>query len=210
MKTEALNTQKLLGTPVEDQIAQLSQGDPRIDLLKGIHAGEVALPGTTERRFLATCQQSVENFSLLDLPSDVAQMILDSRAKSMQEFFDTWSESIRENAKRDKESHKRYRQKKGENTKTFDAPGARRQLRLILNHAKQSGQLDGQYYQNMMDSLQPLSPYQGPDGVESEQQEKLLERLSDIGQRLANLSQSKRGLSEPENGGVSLRSTNKV
>ena len=128
----------------------------------------------------------------------------------MQEFFDTWSESIRENAKRDKKSHKRYRQKKTENTKTFDAPGARRQLRLILNQAKQSGQLDGQYYQNMMDNLQPLSPYPGPDGVESEQQEKLLERLSDIGQRLANLSQSKKGLSEPESGGISLRSTNKV
>mgnify|MGYP001170769390 CR=1 FL=1 len=210
MNVESLNTQKLTGSIGQEAADKLPQGDPRLALLKGILSGEVAAVGTTERRFLATCQQSMDNFSLLDLPPDVAQLILDSRAQSMQEFFDTWSESIRENAKKDKKAHKRYRQKKKSNTPAFDPALARRNMRLTLTRAKDSGHISTEYHQNMMDSLQPSVGPELIDDIDREQQQKLLDRLSDIGERLAKLSHTKNGLNRPDNGGISLRSTNKV
>ena len=210
MNTEALNTLKLVNPAVEQAVAQLPKGDPRIALLKEIRSGQAANAGTTERRFLAICQQSMDNFSLLDLPPDVAQMILDSRAQSMQDFFDSWSESIRENAKKDKESHERYRQKKKSNTPAFDPALARRQLRLALVKAKDGGHISSEYQQHMLQSLQPLSGHESLDGVDQSQQHKLLSRLSDIGERLAKLSHNGKALAEPHTGGVSLRSTNKV
>jgi hypothetical protein len=44
--------------------------------------------------------------SLTNLPVEVAQQILTSRAESMQQFFETWSRSIRENAKLDDKANK--------------------------------------------------------------------------------------------------------
>lgn len=41
------------------------------------------------------------------LPFEVAQAILNSRAESSQQFFDSWSKSIAENAKADKQSAER-------------------------------------------------------------------------------------------------------
>ena len=41
------------------------------------------------------------------LPPEIAQKILESRGKAMQEFLDSWAESIRKNAKADKDAAKR-------------------------------------------------------------------------------------------------------
>ena len=210
MQTEALNSLKLSALLDNISSEKLPKGDPRLALASGIRAGEIASAGTMERRFLGLCQQSIDNFSLLDLPPDVAQAILDSRAKSMQEFFDSWSESIRENAKRDKESHKRYVNKKKDNASTFDPAKARRNLRLTLTKAKDAGHIDTAYWREATDALQPFSNHQHTDGLDRKEQEKLLSRLEDIGERLAKLSHQGKALTQPNTGGVSLRSSNKV
>ncbi len=57
--------------------------------------------------FVGLLRDSCPTIRLSDLPFEVAQMILDSRAETIQEFFESWSESLHEQAELDKEAAKR-------------------------------------------------------------------------------------------------------
>ena len=57
--------------------------------------------------FVGLLRDACPTIRLSDLPFEVAQMILDSRAETIQEFFESWSESLHEQAKLDKEASKR-------------------------------------------------------------------------------------------------------
>ncbi len=57
--------------------------------------------------FVDLLRHACPGIRLSDLPVEVAQLILDSQAKSIQEFFDSWAESIQEQAKLDKEASQR-------------------------------------------------------------------------------------------------------
>jgi hypothetical protein len=62
--------------------------------------------------YSALISPTAAGVSLRDLPADVAQKILASRAEAMQQFFDSWAESIRVNAERDKKAdQKRFLEK---------------------------------------------------------------------------------------------------
>lgn len=75
--------------------------------------GQAAQPGSAARDFLtmvmrgnAGSQPPLTSLGLLrELPPDVRQMIMDSRAVSMAEFFKSWAESIARNAREDKKAH---------------------------------------------------------------------------------------------------------
>ncbi|MCK5688050.1 hypothetical protein KAI87_02210 [Myxococcota bacterium] len=102
VQAPALNVDRLTSSA-----AGLETGDPRKTVAMGIRSGEVATKGSTEREFLSLMQESNSGFSLRDLPFDVATAILASRAEAMKDFFASWSESIEENAKLDKEAAKK-------------------------------------------------------------------------------------------------------
>ena len=68
--------------------------------------------GNGSAQFVTVLRESCPDISLRHLPVEVAQMILDSRAETMEQFFKSWSESIRENAKLDKQAAKRDRELK--------------------------------------------------------------------------------------------------
>jgi hypothetical protein len=70
-------------------------------------------------------------FNLTDLPPEIAQMILDSQAKTMEQFFESWSKSIAENAKADKEASGRAEQLKEQLDKPMDI----RRQRLLFSSA---------------------------------------------------------------------------
>ena len=72
------------------------------DIQKAIAQSEGAT-GT----FVGLLRDTCPSIRLSDLPLEVAQMILDSRAETIQEFFESWSESLHEQAKLDKEASKR-------------------------------------------------------------------------------------------------------
>ena len=57
--------------------------------------------------FVGLLRDSCPTIRLSDLPFEVAQMILDSRAETIEEFFASWSESLHEQAKLDKEASAR-------------------------------------------------------------------------------------------------------
>lgn len=84
----------------------LSRDDIRNQLV-GRPFDEIAPKGSGEYQLLGMIHQSLRStpgLSLNELPLDVAQQILSSRAETMQEFFDSWSASIRENAEKDKKA----------------------------------------------------------------------------------------------------------
>ncbi len=57
--------------------------------------------------FVELLRNACPTIRLSDLPIEVAQLILDNQAKTIQEFFDSWSESIKEQAKLDKAAAER-------------------------------------------------------------------------------------------------------
>lgn len=82
-------------------------GDARSQLV-GRRVSELAPRGTpahTVLRFTHDAMRGGE-LNLRHLPPEVAQMILDSRAATMEEFFRSWGESIRQNAELDREAEK--------------------------------------------------------------------------------------------------------
>ena len=68
-------------------------------------SGELA--GTQSGDFLKIFRSTTAEISLMDLPFEVASMILENRAATMKEFFESWSESLQEQSKLDKKAHKR-------------------------------------------------------------------------------------------------------
>ncbi|MEE8408423.1 MAG: hypothetical protein V3T05_02345 [Myxococcota bacterium] len=79
--------------------------------------------------------------SIRDLPVEVAQAILDAQAKTMEEFFRSWAESIEKNAKADEEASERAQRQKEE----LDRPHDMRRQKLIftttLNRLVQTNQI---------------------------------------------------------------------
>lgn len=77
-------------------------------LAVALRKGEAAPPGSPARGFLGLVRAANQNLdpplSIRDLPLEVAQAILDGRAKTMEEFFRSWAESIAQNAAADKEA----------------------------------------------------------------------------------------------------------
>ena len=91
------------------QAEALPVGDPRRDLV-GRPLNEIAEPGSAARQLLGSLHQTLRStpgLSLRDLPVEVAQQILESRAETMQQFFDSWSESIQHNAEQEKQATQR-------------------------------------------------------------------------------------------------------
>ncbi len=91
------------------QAESLPIGDPRRDLV-GRPLNEIAEPGSAARHLLGSLHQSLRSspgLSLRDLPVEVAQQILNNRAETMQQFFDSWSESIQHNAEQEKQATQR-------------------------------------------------------------------------------------------------------
>ena len=68
-------------------------------------SGELA--GTQSGEFLKIFRSTTADINLMDLPFEVASMILENRAATMKEFFESWSESLQEQSKLDKEAHQR-------------------------------------------------------------------------------------------------------
>ena len=102
-----------VGAPLltAEDAAGIEAGDPRRSLI-GSCAGDLATPGSASARFLDSLENHIHgspSLRLRDLPPDVAQAILDSRAESMEAFFSAWNESIERNAWLDKEAASRRR-----------------------------------------------------------------------------------------------------
>jgi hypothetical protein len=98
--------------------------------------GQAAQEGTVARDFLtmvmrgnAGSQPPLSSLGLLrELPPNVRQMIMDSQAVSMAEFFKSWAESIEHNAREDKKAHLRAMRQK----ETLNRPEVlKRQLRHL-------------------------------------------------------------------------------
>lgn len=87
----------------------LPEADPRRQLV-GRPLDQIAKPETAARQLLGMLHRSISttpDLSLRDLPFEVAQQILNSRAETMEQFFKSWSESIRLNAELDKKATKK-------------------------------------------------------------------------------------------------------
>ena len=97
--------------PSQPQIADKVQENPlsRLDTYRDLAgllvSGELA--GTESGEFLKIFRSTASEISLTDLPFEVASMILENRATTMKEFFESWSASLEEQSKLDKESHER-------------------------------------------------------------------------------------------------------
>ena len=97
--------------PSQPQIADKIQENPlsRLDAYRDLAgllvSGELA--GTESGEFLKIFRSTASEISLTDLPFEVASMILENRATTMKEFFESWSASLEEQSKLDKESHER-------------------------------------------------------------------------------------------------------
>lgn len=97
--------------PSQPQIADKVQENPlsRLDAYRDLAgllvSGELA--GTESGEFLKIFRSTASEISLTDLPFEVASMILENRATTMKEFFESWSASLEEQSKLDKESHER-------------------------------------------------------------------------------------------------------
>jgi len=82
-----------------------SRLDTYRDLAGLLVSGE--LTGTESGEFLKIFRSTASEISLSDLPFEVASMILENRATTMKEFFESWSQSLEEQSKLDKEAHQR-------------------------------------------------------------------------------------------------------
>ena len=97
--------------PSQPQIADKVQENPlsRLDAYRDLAgllvSGELA--GTESGEFLKIFRSTASEISLTDLPFEVASMILENRATTMKEVFESWSASLEEQSKLDKESHER-------------------------------------------------------------------------------------------------------
>jgi len=97
--------------PSQPQIADKVQENPlsRLDAYRDLAgllvSGELA--GTESGEFLKIFRSTASEISLTDLPFEVASMILENRATTMKEFFESWSASLEEQSKLDRESHER-------------------------------------------------------------------------------------------------------
>ena len=91
------------------EIAQERPATSRIDTYRDLAgllvSGELA--GTQSGDFLKIFRSTTSEINLTDLPFEVASMILENRATTMKEFFESWSESLQEQSKLDKEAHQR-------------------------------------------------------------------------------------------------------
>jgi hypothetical protein len=98
-----------------DGLEGLSPSDPRKALLNkplvGAKGTAIATRGSVEAKVLLRLASALQDdsLSLRDLPPEAAQMILDSRAETMQAFFETWRESMELNASEDCKADKRRR-----------------------------------------------------------------------------------------------------
>ena len=88
-----------------------SRLDTYRDLAGLLVSGELA--GTQSGEFLKIFRSTAAEISLTDLPFEIASMILENRAETMKEFFESWSESLKEQSKLDKEAHQRRELQKG-------------------------------------------------------------------------------------------------
>ena len=79
--------------------------DPRRTLTTKVRNLELT---PVQRQVLISLRDNIPGFSLKNMPADLAQAILDTEAKTMKEFFDSWAKSIRHNAKEDQKAAKRY------------------------------------------------------------------------------------------------------
>lgn len=97
--------------PSQPQIADKVQENPlsRLDAYRDLAGLLVSgeLTGTESGEFLKIFRSTASEISLTDLPFEVASMILENRATTMKEFFESWSASLEEQSKLDKESHER-------------------------------------------------------------------------------------------------------
>ena len=98
--------------PIQPQTTEVTQERPAVsrldtyrDLAGLLVSGELA--GTQSGEFLKIFRSTTSEISLTDLPFEIASMILENRAATMKEFFESWSESLKEQSKLDKEAHKR-------------------------------------------------------------------------------------------------------
>lgn len=80
-------------------------------------------------------------FNLSDLPPEIAQMILDSQAKTMEQFFESWAKSIEQNAKADKEASGRAEQLKEQLDKPMDIRRQRLLFASALNRLVMTNQI---------------------------------------------------------------------
>ena len=99
-------------SPIQPQTTEVAQERPagaRLDTYRDLAgllvSGELA--GTQSGEFLKIFRSTASEISLTDLPFEVASMILENRATTMKEFFESWSESLEEQSKLDKEAHQR-------------------------------------------------------------------------------------------------------
>jgi len=80
-------------------------------LAVAVRDGRTAPPGSVAREFLGVVRSANQNLdpplSMRDLPIEVVQVILDNRAKTMDEFFRSWAESIAKNAAADRQASAR-------------------------------------------------------------------------------------------------------
>ena len=88
-----------------------SRLDTYRDLAGLLVSGELA--GTQSGEFLKIFRSTAAEISLTDLPFEIASMILENRAETMKEFFESWSESLKEQSKLDKEAHQRRELQRG-------------------------------------------------------------------------------------------------
>jgi hypothetical protein len=89
---------------VADAESSLTAEDPRRSLAREVRAGRVAQPGSEAAGFFACIHEACPELSLRDLPPELAQAILELRAKTMDEFFKSWSECIAKNAEEGKKA----------------------------------------------------------------------------------------------------------
>lgn len=107
------------------------------DRASGLDAGDLEFL----RQTFAANRGLEPPLSIRDLPLDVVQTILESQAKTMEEFFRSWADSIAKNAKADKKSSERSQRQSEE----LNRPQALRRLKLIfastLNRMVQTGKM---------------------------------------------------------------------
>ena len=82
----------------QEETQSIGSASSRLDTYRDLAAllvsGELA--GTQSGDFLKIFRSTTAEISLTDLPFEVASMILENRAETMKEFFESWSQSLKE------------------------------------------------------------------------------------------------------------------
>lgn len=135
------------------EITEQSSVTSRIDVYRDLAGLLVSgdLAGTPSGEFLKLFRSTATEISLTDLPYELASMILESRAETMKDFFESWSKSLQEQSKLDKEAHQRRELQKGA------LSPAERHFASCLDAAERTGKVSVEEVHHLKGDIQLLA-----------------------------------------------------